>query len=528
MLDTAVSWIADAPVSLLADAERAAALRRESRDWPSWDLSPQQICDLELLLTAAYAPLRGFMTRGDYESVCRSMRLASGAVWPVPIVLDVTPEVAAAAQAVGVLALRDPEGVMVAALHVEDCWTPDRLEEADCLFGTKSASHPGVAALLRNHPVYLGGRIEGVQLPPHHDYAALRRTSAEVRREIDSRGWTCAAAYQPSGPMHRAGVEATRRAAADCGAAHVLIQMLASRRAPADLEHHTRVRCLTAAAAAYPDDPALFSIAPYAERHPDAREIVLRAIVARACGCTHLLLDPGDLVRSHLLQDLAAELGIAPVPVREMIYLPERSCYVRAEEADGSSIASLSEEALQERLESGGAIPEWFTFPAVARELRIRHRPRSTQGFTVFFTGLSGSGKSTIANALLVKLLEIGGRPVTFLDGDLVRRHLSSELGFSKEHRDLNVRRIGYVASEIAKSGGVAICAPIAPYDATRQDVRRMIAPLGGFILVHVATPLEICEARDRKGLYARARAGCSSSSPASPTRTSRRPTPRS
>ncbi len=197
------------------------------------------------------------------------------------------------------------------------------------------------------------------------------------------------------------------------------------------------------------------------------------------------------------------------VPFRQMVYVPALDQYQPDDEVTaGTPTLDISGTELRARLADGREIPEWFTFPGVVQELRRRHPPRQRQGFTVFFTGLSGSGKSTIANVLLVKFLEMGGRPVTLLDGDIVRRHLSSELGFSKEHRDINIRRIGFVASEITKNGGIAVCAPIAPYEAVRQDVRRMIEPAGGFCLVHVATPIEVCEQRDRKGLYAKARAG--------------------
>jgi sulfate adenylyltransferase len=210
-----------------------------------------------------------------------------------------------------------------------------------------------------------------------------------------------------------------------------------------------------------------------------------------------------------LLAEHSKELGVEMVPFRMMTYAPERDEYIPEDEVPaGLQTATISGTQLRQRLAEGREIPEWFTFPEVAAELRKSYPPRSQQGFTVFFTGLSGSGKSTIANALLVKLLEMGGRPVTLLDGDIVRKHLSSELGFSKEHRDINIRRIGWVASEITKNGGIAICAPIAPYDTLRKDVRGMIAPLGGFVLVHIATPIEVCEERDRKGLYAKARAG--------------------
>jgi sulfate adenylyltransferase len=251
---------------------------------------------------------------------------------------------------------------------------------------------------------------------------------------------------------------------------------------------------------------------------------VWHAIIRKNHGCTHFIVGRdhagpgsdsagkpfyGPYDAQALLAEHSKELGVEMVPFRMMTYAPERDEYIPEDEVpEGVQTATISGTQLRARLAQGREIPEWFTFPEVAAELRKSYPPRAQQGFTVFFTGLSGSGKSTIANALLVKLLEIGGRPVTLLDGDIVRKHLSSELGFSKEHRDINIRRIGWVASEITKNGGIAICAPIAPYDSVRKDVRAMVAPLGGFVLVHVATPIEVCEERDRKGLYAKARAG--------------------
>jgi sulfate adenylyltransferase len=293
---------------------------------------------------------------------------------------------------------------------------------------------------------------------------------------------------------------------------------------PGDVDHYTRVRCYQALLEHYPRGTAMLSLLGLAMRMGGPREAVWHAIIRRNHGCTHLIVgrdhagpgsdaagrpfygpyDAQDLLRTH-----SAELGVEMVPFRMMVYLPDRDVYVPEDEIpEGARVLNISGTELRARLAEGRDLPEWFTYPEVAEQLRATYPPRGRQGFTVFFTGLSGSGKSTIANVLLVKLLEMGSRPVTLLDGDLVRKHLSSELGFSKEHRDINIRRIGWVASEITKNGGIALCAPIAPYEATRRDVREQIAKGGGFVLVHVATPLEVCEQRDRKGLYAKARQG--------------------
>jgi sulfate adenylyltransferase len=511
-------------VNLLVDAECAAQLRAASRDWPSWDLTERQLCDLELLLTGGFSPLRGFLCRADYERVCAEMRLADGTLWPVPVVLDV-PESLARTLGPGVhLALRDPEGVMLAALHVEEVWQPDREAEARLVYGTTSREHPGVRHLLEEtHPWYVGGRVEGIQPPTHYDFRELRLAPAELRAEFARMGWRRVVAFQTRNPMHRAHQELTFRAAREAEA-NLLIHPAVGMTKPGDVDHYTRVRCYKAILPRYPQHTVKLALLPLAMRLAGPREAVWHAIIRKNHGCTHLIVGrdhagPGADSRGRpfydpyaaqeLLRAHEAELGVAMVPFRQMVYVENRDAYVPEDEVPpGAQVRTLSGTELRHRLQEGREIPEWFTFPEVAEELRRRYPPRHRQGFTVFFSGLSGSGKSTVANVLLVKFLEIGGRPVTLLDGDVVRKHLSSELGFSKEHRDLNIRRIGFVAAEITKNGGIAICAPIAPYDAVRKEVRRMIEPHGGFVLVHVATPLEVCEARDRKGLYAKARAG--------------------
>ncbi len=501
----------------MVDGKRQAAIKSESRDWASWDLTPRQMCDLELTLNGGFSPLKGFMTRADYDGVCESMRLADGTLWPMPITLDVSEEVAKTLEPGAMLALRDPEGVMLAALHVEDVWQPDRKAEADAVFGTTNPEHPGVAYLLNDsHPYYVGGRLEGLEAPTHYDYHEFRNSPRTLREAFKQRGWRRIVAFQTRNPMHRAHQELTLRAAKDVEA-NLLIHPVVGMTKPGDVDHYTRVRCYQALLPRYPKNTAMLSLLPLAMRMGGPREAVWHAIIRKNYGCTHLIVGrdhagPGEdssgkpfygpYDAQEMLEKYQGELCVEMVPFKMMVYVQDLDKYIPVDEVpEDTKALSISGTELRARLAEGRAIPEWFTFPTVAAELQKSHPPRHKQGFTVFFTGLSGSGKSTIAKALLVKLLEMGGRPVTLLDGDLVRKHLSSELGFSKEHRDLNILRIGYVASEITKNGGIAVCAPIAPYDSVRRGVRNMIAPLGGFMLVHVATPIEVCEERDRKGL---------------------------
>jgi len=510
---------------LIAQPERINELKARSREWPSWDLTSRQICDLELLMSGGFSPLRGFMTRADYEGVCHKMRLASGVLWPMPITLDI-PEQFAKSLKPGSSknALRDAEGVMLAVPHVEEVWQPDKKEEAESVFRSTSHAHPGIDYLLNKaHPWYVGGRIEGVQPGAHYDFRSLRLTPAELRAEFARLGWRRVVAFQTRNPMHRAHVELTFRAAKQVEA-NLLIHPSVGMTKPGDVDYFTRVRCYQLLLSKFPSGTVKLSLLPLAMRMGGPREAIWHALIRKNHGCTHFIIGrdhagPGNDTNGkpfygpyeaqELFKRHEADIGVSMVQFNMMVYLQNDDKYVPDNEVPkGSRVLNISGTELRQRLNEGRDIPTWFTYPEVVQELRRSYPPRHKQGVTVFFTGLSGSGKSTIANVLLTKFLETGGRPVTLLDGDLVRKHLSSELGFSKEHRDINIRRIGYVASEITKNGGIAICAPIAPYDAVRKQVRSMVEPLGGFILVHVSTPLETCEQRDRKGLYAKARAG--------------------
>ena len=510
--------------NLLVPADQRDALKQESTQLPSWDLAPRQLCDLELLMCGGFSPLEGFLGEQDHAGVCRDMRLADGTLWPIPVTLDVSEAFAEQLETGGRVALRDPEGVVLAVLDIQDIYRPDREAEAQAVFGTNDPAHPGVAYLLqRSDPVYLGGRVHGLQPVTHYDCRHLRHTPAELRAQFERLGWRRVVAFQTRNPMHRAHQELTFRAAQDTQA-NLLIHPVVGMTKPGDIDYLTRVRCYEALLDRYPEQTTALSLLPLAMRMGGPRECLWHAIIRKNYGCTHMIVGrdhagPGNdsqgkpfygpFDAQELLREHEEEVGIRMVPFRAMVYVEDRAQYVPSDEvAEGEKVLDISGTELRRRLYEGLEIPEWFTFPEVARELRRSYPPRHKQGFTVFFTGLSGAGKSTIANVLMIKLREMGDRPVTLLDGDIVRKNLSSELGFSREHRNLNVLRIGFVASEITKNGGVAICAPIAPYRDIRREVREEIEPLGGFVEVHVSTPLEVCEERDRKGLYAKARRG--------------------
>ena len=509
---------------LYIDEAAATQEKEKAKQYKSWDLTDRQLCDLDLILNGAFSPLDGFLGKADYDSVLANLRLTSGVLWPMPITLDVTQNFADSVQPGESIALRDQEGVLIATLKISDLWTPDKAREATAVFGVDDPKHPG-ADYLHNTagPVYLGGPVRGVEPPTQYDFNALRNSPAELRARFRKLGWRKVVAFQTRNPLHRAHQELTFRAAREADA-NLLIHPVVGLTKPGDVDHYTRVRCYEHVLEQYPEQTTALSLLNLAMRMAGPREAVWHAIIRKNYGCTHFIVGrdhagPGNdsegrpfygpYDAQELMRKYEQELDITMVPFQEMVYVEDRAQYVAIDETKaGEKVLNISGTEFRRRLNEGLDIPEWFSFPKVVEELRRTHPARHKQGFTVFFTGLSGSGKSAVARALVAKLLENGSRRVTLLDGDLVRKNLSSELGFSQEHRNLNILRIGYVASEITKNGGVAICAPIAPYAATRRKVRQTIEPLGGFLEVHLSTPIDVCEQRDRKGLYAKARAG--------------------
>jgi sulfate adenylyltransferase len=514
-----------APIpELFVSTAAAAVLKIEAGNMPSWDLSPRQACDLELLMNGGFHPLKGFHSEADYNGVVENLRTADGTLWPIPITLDVSQKFADGVATGAKIALRDAEGVILAVMTVTDKYVPNKANEAAKVFGADDLAHPAVNYLHNiAGPVYLGGPVEGLAAPIHYDFKSRRDTPNELRAYFRKVGWDKVVAFQTRNPLHRAHQELTFRAAREAQA-NLLIHPIVGMTKPGDVDHFTRVRCYEAVIDKYPQSTTTMSLLNLAMRMAGPREAVWHGLIRKNHGVTHFIVGrdhagPGknsagkDFYGPYDAQTMftqyEAEIGVKMVDFKHMVYVQERDQYYPANEVpEGCTVLDISGTELRRRLREGLDIPAWFSFPEVVTQLRKTSPARDKQGFTVFFTGLSGSGKSTIANALMVKLMEMGGRPVTLLDGDVVRKHLSSELGFSKEHRDINIKRIGYVASEITKNGGIAICAPIAPYTATRRAVREMIEAYGAFIEVHVATSVEECEKRDRKGLYKLAREG--------------------
>ncbi len=490
----------------------------------SWTLTDRQLCDIELILNGGFSPLDGFMNQDDYNSVCEKSRLKNNLLWPIPITLDISNSLADKLDANEKIVLRDKEGFAIALLTVNDLWHPDKDKEAHHIYKTTDTYHPGVNVLLNDtHPTYVGGSIEGIHNPKHYDYPELRHTPFQLREFFNKSGWSNIIAFQTRNPMHRAHVELTKRALNENNA-KLLIHPAVGLTKPGDVNHYTRVRCYKNILSKYDNDMTALSLLPLAMRMAGPREALWHTIIRKNYGCNYFIVGRdhaspglnrdnkpfyGPYDAQEILNEHSKELGMNIVPFKQLVYVKEKKSFMAIDEVpkDCTSL-SVSGTELRDMLDKGKTIPEWFSYPEVVEELQQQQPALSKRGFTIFFTGLSGSGKSTLANGVLVKLLEDGRRPATLLDGDIVRTHLSSELGFSKEHRSINVRRIGFVASEITKNGGIAICAPIAPYRLDRQFNRKMIDPLGGYIEVFVNTPLEICEQRDVKGLYAKARKG--------------------
>lgn len=509
---------------LFAEPANIEKVKRQAISLARWDLTARQICDLELLMNGAFFPLTGFLGKKDYDNVLENLRLLNGSLWPIPITLDVSETFAQSIKLGEDIALCDQEGVILATMNISDKWVPDKIHEAKKVFGTADQYHPGVDYLLNNSgKIYLGGQIRGIESPTHYDFKDRRNTPNELRAHFAKIGWKKIIAFQTRNPLHRAHQELTFQAAKEVEA-NLLIHPVVGLTKPGDIDHYTRVRCYETVLKHYPTSTTSLSLLNLAMRMAGPREAIWHGLIRKNYGCTHFIVGrdhagPGknsngeDFYRPYEAQELfnlyAQEIGIQMVDFKHMVYIENLAQYKQIDAVNETDkILTISGTEMRRRLREGLDIPDWFSYPEVVKELRKSHPPRTKQGFTVFFTGLSGSGKSTIANALMVKLMELGGRPVTLLDGDVVRQNLSSELGFSKEHRDINIRRIGYVASEITKNGGIALCAPIAPYETTRRSVRKEIEHYGAFVEIYVATSIEECEIRDRKGLYKLARAG--------------------
>ena len=508
-------------VNLVASAEMADELRDEAGRIPSIQISERAVCDLELLATGGFSPLDRFMSQDDFRSVVDEMRTSNGTLFPIPITLPVDDDASISLDSR--IALRDPNNNLLAIMDVEEAYQWDMEETAKEVYGTLDLRHPIVAEMHQWGRYNISGRLQVIQLPKRHDFSELRLTPAQTRSALEKAGRRNVVAFQTRNPLHRVHEELTKRAAAAVDGVLLLHPVVGLTRL-GDVDHYTRVRTYRALTELYYEpDRVLLALLPLAMRMGGPREAVWHAIIRRNFGANHLIVgrdhagpgvdsrgepfygpyDAQELVEAH-----ADELGVRALTFTELVYVPSEGRYEEVSELPpGVETASISgTQVREEYLNAGKPLPDWFTRPEVAEILGDTYPPRHRQGVCIWFTGLSGSGKSTTADVLTSLLME-HGRQVTVLDGDVVRTNLSRGLGFSKEDRDTNILRIGYVASEIVRHGGIAICAAISPYIATRDAVRSMMGE-DQFVEVFVDTPLEVCESRDAKGMYARARAG--------------------
>ncbi len=510
-------------VDLIVSAERAEELKALSAEIPSIQLSERAACDLELLATGAYSPLDRFMGQADYERVIHEMRLADGHLFPIPITLPVGDADAEALSLDSKVALRSAKNELLAIMHVDEIYAWDRRQAASEVFGTEDFRHPLVAEMQRWGDVNISGPIEVLQVPPHNDFRDLRMTPAQTRARLEKLGRTNVVAFQTRNPLHRVHEEIVRRAI-DKVDGVLLLHPVVGMTKPGDVDHFTRVRTYKVLADQYLEtDRALLALLPLAMRMAGPREALWHTVIRRNYGANYLIVGRdhagpgvdskgvpfyGPYDAQQLVQQHREELGVGVAPFHELVYLADEERYEEASKVpEGVKTLSISGTKVREDyLGASKLLPEWFTRPEVAQILGDAYPPRHRQGFCIWFTGLSGSGKSTTADALTVMLQE-HGRQITVLDGDVVRTHLSKGLDFSQEDRDINIRRIGFVAAELVRHGGVAICAAVSPYRATRNDVRNMVGA-DNFIEVFVDTPIDVCEQRDTKGLYAKARAG--------------------
>lgn len=508
-------------VNLVAPPREKAALLQRASGLPRILLSDRAVCDLELLATGGFSPLKTFLGSNDYEHVIEELRLANGILFPIPVTLTVGKDDPVKLDAT--VALADSYNNLLAILRVDEIYDWNRARESQLVCGTTDARHPLVAEMNSWGDLCISGVLEVLQLTPRYDFRSLRMDAAEVRRRLELLGRSNVVAFQTRNPLHRAHEEMTKRAM-DAVDGALLLHPVVGMTKPGDIDHYTRVRSYkTLTELYYGQDRTLLALLPLAMRMAGPREALWHAIIRRNFGANYFIVgrnhaSPGvdangvpfyePYASQQLLNEHSAETGVTPVPFAEFVYLPEANGYEEISQVPtGTSTISLSGTQVREAyLQKGRSLPDWYMRPEVAAILERSYPRRDRQGFCLWFTGLSCSGKTTTANIVTTRLLE-HGRQVTVLDGDVVRTHLSRGLDFSKEDRDTNIRRIGYVAAEVVRHGGAVICAAVSPYRATRSECRSMV---GGdlFIEIFVDTPIAVCEARDTKGLYERARAG--------------------
>lgn len=508
-------------INLIISGDEREELTAQATRLPSIQLSNRAVCDLELLAAGAFSPLETFHGKADYERILEEMRLANGLVFPIPITLPVNDFDGLKLDKK--IALRDAKNDLLAVMCVEEIYEWSRTDFARNILGTNDLFHPLVTEIEHWGKFNISGKLQVLNLPKHFDFKDLRLSPIETRNELIKLKNKNVVAFQTRNPIHRAHEEMTKRAAATVGGT-LLLQPVVGMTKPKDIDYFTRVRIYRKLVENhYEKGKTLLSLLPLAMRMAGPREAVFHAIIRRNYGANHFIVgrdhaSPGkdshgkSFYETNAAQELFSkfetEIGVKMLSFNEFVFLPEEDRYeeITKIEMETKTFSLSGTQIREDFLYKGKPLPAWFTRKETVEILAENYPPRSRQGICLWFTGLSGAGKSTTAE-ILTNLLHEKGRRVTLLDGDVVRTHLSKGLGFSKTDRDTNIRRIGFVASEIVRHGGVAVCAAVSPYRATRNEVRNLVGK-DNFIEIFVETPLEICEQRDTKGMYAKARRG--------------------
>lgn len=490
-------------------------------------LNDRQLCDLELILNKGFAPLKGFMTENQYYSVLKNMRLDTGELWPLPITLGISNEMKNKLKHELTVILCDSTNLPIASMNIESIFKPDLNMECELAYGSNDTNHPYVNIILNQKNIYyIGGKLTKINDPLHYDFKDIRLTPKQTKEYFKNNGWKTIVGFQTRNPMHKSHYELTKYALKVAGEdAKLMLHPVVGMTQECDVDYYTRVKCYKKLLNHYKDNTAILSLLPLSMRMAGPREALFHALIRQNYGCTHFVVGRDHAGPSYkkkngenfygpydahkLLEKYKDELNIKIIKSKMIVYVKELDMYLPIDEVPKIlTVLNISGTQQRKLLREGSEIPHWFSFPDVVKELKKSYVPLNEKGLCVYFIGLSGSGKSTIANMFKSKLLELCDKQVTILDGDIIRQHLSKGLTFSKQDRSVNVRRIGYVASEIVKHRGISICANIAPYECDREYNRSLISQYGHYLEIYVNTDLDVCEKRDVKGLYKLARTG--------------------
>lgn len=501
-------------------------LLKRSAYYPTKILDTRELCDLELLINGGFYPLKGYLDRRNYESILENCRLIDGTLWPIPITLSIAEEMLQHYTSEGFITLKDPLHNPLAILRIEDVFKPDLLTECRLVYGTCDHNHPEVSRIInRNNNYYVGGTLWKIHSPNYYDFKHLRLNPKELRVFFKNSNWQTIVGFQTRNPLHQSHLHVMLKALDKTGNqnAKLLIHPIIGPAQDGDIPYHIRVRCYEKILNYFPPGKVKLSLLPYAMRMAGPKEALLHALIRQNYGCTHFIIGrdhagPSSLTKmgtsfygpyeaQEFVEKFSKEMSIKIIASPEVVYSPNSKTYTtRLVGQNDDSVLTLSGTKLRSGLMKGDEIPNWLSFPEVIGELNKYYN--FSRGICIYFTGISGSGKTTIATALKEILNESDhfSRKITLLDGDIIRKYISPELGFTKTDRSINVRRIGYMASLVVLNGGICLCANIAPYEEDRSANRNLISKHGRYVEVYVDTPLEVCEERDPKGLYKAAR----------------------